>query len=299
MKAITTVRWVAIVVLWGATALAEGTGGLRRPEGDRFKRLADGVKERRGILDKNDAVSEAGKTGMGRLEPEAEARRVQIEKKQAELEARLAELEKERVQWEARKADMERKSAELEARKSELERLRAEEQKRLEEKRRKMEGKAAAYVDRRQENQEVRIRHGIRKGYLTPQETEALRAQQKAIADLESSLTGDGRLTRTELALLRDALNTASRMIWAEKHDSDGARMPVYRLGKNVFALDTLTAKLTNPDLTRAEGRALLADFHRILLLRDRLANEDLAEEARASLQAEYEALLSAYFRMG
>lgn len=161
-----------------------------------------------------------------------------------------------------------------------------------------LEQRAAEQVDRRQERQEKRIQHGIRKGYLTPEETASLRSRQQAIASLEETFKTDGRLTRAELALLREELDKCSRMIWAEKHDAEGRQMPVYRLGKNVFAKESLTAALSNPDLTREQARALLADFRKILRLRDQLANEDLSEAQRAELQSSYETLLNAYFRV-
>ncbi len=203
---------------------------------------------------------------------------------------RQAQIERNREAWETKKAELEKQRAEWEQKKS-------EEKARWEAERARTEEKAREVVDQRQANQARRIRHGIQRGFLTAEETARLRSQQETIAQLEKQFTGDGKLSREEFAQLRAALNEASRMIWAEKHDSDGRAMPVYRLGKDVFALDSLTAKLNDSDLSRAEARALLADFRKLLRHQDRLANEDLSEDARAKLQETYDMLLNAYFR--
>jgi hypothetical protein len=153
-------------------------------------------------------------------------------------------------------------------------------------------------VDKRQDNQTRRIQHGIKKGYLTPSEVSKLESQQKAIADMESSFKSDGKLTRDEVKSLRSALNEASRCIWAEKHDTEGNQMPTYRFGKNVFAKDDLTAKLQDENLSAAEAKALAKEFHHILALKRRLSTDDLSEEQRAKLQAEYDELLNKYFEV-
>ncbi len=294
MKQAAIFFWTVAAALCAASALAADSG-FRRPGNDRTRRPADGARERREILEGKTPAAGDHAEERKRLEAEAEARRTELEKKRAEFEARRAELEKQRAEWEARKAEMEKKRADLEEKKAELERRREEERRQWEEKQKQLEQKGAQGVDQRQEYQERRIQHGVRRGYLTPEEAEQLQAQQQALADLEAALTEDGRLTRTEFAQLREALNTASRMIWAEKHDSEGAPMPVYRLGRNVFAADSLTAALSNPDLTRAEARTLLADFRRLLALQHRLSVGNLSEEERAEIQARYDELLNTY----
>lgn len=219
------------------------------------------------------------------------ARQAQIERNREAHEAKKTALAKQRAEWEQKKAAMEKERAEREQKK-------AEEKACAEAERLRLEKGALARVEQRQDNQAKRIQHGIARGFLTPEETARLRSQQQAIEQMEQQFMGDGRLSRDEFAKLRAALNDASRMIWAEKHDGEGRTMPVYRLGKNVFALDALTAKLNDPDLPRAEARALLADFRELLRLRDRLANEDLPDAEREKLQAAYDALLNAYFRL-
>jgi hypothetical protein len=162
----------------------------------------------------------------------------------------------------------------------------------------KLSDAASARTDARQENQGKRIQHGIAKGYLTTDEVTKLNTQQKAIAALESSLKSDGKVTRDEFQQLRTELNEASHCIWAEKHDTDGNQMPTYRLGKNVFARDNLTSRLADENLSAAEAKALLKDFHRTVELKRLLATGDLSNAERDTLQAEYNTLVNRYFEV-
>lgn len=155
----------------------------------------------------------------------------------------------------------------------------------------------SARVDKRQDNQSKRIQHGIKKGYLTATEVAKLNSQQQSIAALEASFKSDGRLSASEFKQLRGELNEASRCIWAEKHDTDGNQMPVYRLDRNVFAKNDLTAKLADESLTKEQARALLKDFRRTVELK-RLLSGDLSEADRARMQAEYDELLNRYFEV-
>jgi hypothetical protein len=160
--------------------------------------------------------------------------------------------------------------------------------------REKLQEKAGGRVDQRQENQARRIEHGVKKGYLTDDEVAKLQAQQKSIADLEASFKADGRLSRDEFKSLRQELNTASRCIWAEKHDTDGGQMPVFRLGRNVYAKAEITDKLADESLSREEARALLRDFHRLVQVKHLLATGN--PDDRDALQAEFNELLNKYF---
>ena len=153
-------------------------------------------------------------------------------------------------------------------------------------------------VDKRQDNQAKRIQHGINKGYLTPEETKSLQDQQQKIAAMESTFKSDGKLTKDECGQLKDALNVASANIWAEKHDADGKQMATYRLGKNVYAKDSLTSQLSNQNMSGADAKALTGDFRKMLALKNSLANDNLSADAIAQKQAEYDALLNKYFEV-
>jgi hypothetical protein len=152
-------------------------------------------------------------------------------------------------------------------------------------------------VDRREENQAKRIQHGINKGYLTEGEATALQNQQSAIASMEEKYKSDGKLTGKEAKDLHQALQEASRSIWAEKHDVEGNQMPVYRFGQNVFAKDALTQKFqTGQEVDAAEAKAIMKDFRRMMQLKHKLATEDIPPARRTILQNEYNELLNQYF---
>jgi hypothetical protein len=152
-------------------------------------------------------------------------------------------------------------------------------------------------VDKRQDNQEKRIQHGINKGYLTDEEVKKLNAQQESIATLENSFTSDGKITGNEFKQLQQELNAASQCIWAEKHDTDGKQMAAYRFGKNVFAKDSLTAKLSDENLSKEEAKSIMKDFRAMMDLKKSLSG-DLSDAQRAKLQAEYDEMLNKYFEV-
>lgn len=196
---------------------------------------------------------------------------------------------------ETRKADVKEKA---EARKAEVKEKAEERKAALADKKEKAEAKATERVDTRQSNQEKRITHGINKGYLTPAEVSTLQAQQQSIASLESSALSDGKLTRDEFSSIRTELNKASANIWSEKHDTEGNQMAAYRFGKNVFAKDSLTSGIESGSMTPDQAKTVMKDFRQMSALKCKLSGDDLSDANRASLQAEYDALLNMYFEV-
>jgi hypothetical protein len=81
---------------------------------------------------------------------------------------------------------------------------------------------SADEVDRRQYNQQRRIEAGVRDGSITRQEYVRLQQEQARIADFERRAKADGRLDRSEAAILDHAQDNASRSIRAERHDVEG-----------------------------------------------------------------------------
>ena len=156
--------------------------------------------------------------------------------------------------------------------------------------------KASERTDQRQENQARRIEQGIKKGYLTDDEVRQLTQQQQDLAALEASYKSDGVVTRDEAKSLRQSLDTASRCIWAQKHDTEGNQMPTYRLGKNVFAKDSITAALQDPNLSKSQARAFASDFRKLTNLKQTLATRELTDEQRSKVQTQYNDLLNTYF---
>ena len=80
---------------------------------------------------------------------------------------------------------------------------------------------ASAQVDRREDNQQHRIRQGIRSGALTPQEARRLERQQARIDRSEDRLRArnGGYLTPRERARLAHRQAHASRAIYRAKHN--------------------------------------------------------------------------------
>lgn len=210
---------------------------------------------------------------------------------EAAKKARLATVEKKR-------AELAEKKAESEARKKKAQEEAAAKRAELEAKRQEAESARETVVDKREERQGKRIQQGINKGYLTPDEITKLQTQQTGIANLEASLKSDEKLSKGDAQQLRTQLDTASRCIWGEKHDTDGKQMATYRLGTNVFAKDSLTQKMANENLSPVEAKVLLKDFHRTVELKRLLATGSIAEAQRAKLQAEYNDLLNQYFEV-
>ena len=150
-------------------------------------------------------------------------------------------------------------------------------------------------TENRQARQDKRIEQGIKKGYLTPDEIGKLNTQQKNIEGMQQQFNGDGTITRNESQQLRRALNNASLDIWTEKHDTDGRQMPVYRLGNDVRLNADVAAKLAADNLSKADARKFLGDFHALVDLKKKL-NGTLADNQRARLQARYNEMLARYF---
>ena len=155
--------------------------------------------------------------------------------------------------------------------------------------------KSTDATEKRQDRQEKRIEQGIKKGYLTPAEISKLNAQQKNIESMQQQFNGDGKITRDESKQLRSSLNDASLDIWTEKHDTDGKQMPVYRLGKDVRLNADVAAKLADDNLSKADARKFLGDFHSLVEMKKKLSGS-LADGERATLQAQYNQMLGLYF---
>jgi len=75
-------------------------------------------------------------------------------------------------------------------------------------------------VNHRQQNQQQRIKQGVRSGELTRRETRTLAEGQRDVRQLERAYKSDGELTRAERADLHHEQNQASRDIYKQKHDA-------------------------------------------------------------------------------
>ena len=76
-------------------------------------------------------------------------------------------------------------------------------------------------VNRRQSEQQARIRQGVKSGELTKGEVQSLRGEERAIRQEERQFKSDGKLTVAERQKLNADQNKASKDIYDEKHDAD------------------------------------------------------------------------------
>jgi hypothetical protein len=80
-------------------------------------------------------------------------------------------------------------------------------------------GPRTPVINHREHNQQLRIRHGVYTGTLTPAEAARLEAEQARIRLEEARARADGRVTVHERAEIREDLDHANRRIHHQKHD--------------------------------------------------------------------------------
>jgi len=81
------------------------------------------------------------------------------------------------------------------------------------------------YVNRRERQEQQRIRQGMRSGELTRREAAHLEAEQGRIRGYEWYARSDGHVSRAERRHLDRMLDHASRDIYRQKHDGQD-RLP-------------------------------------------------------------------------
>ena len=79
-------------------------------------------------------------------------------------------------------------------------------------------------IDKRQANQEQRIKAGEKSGQVTPKEAERLRKEQARIQKMETKAMADGKVTKAEARRIEKAQDRASKNIAREKHDKQTAK---------------------------------------------------------------------------
>ena len=75
------------------------------------------------------------------------------------------------------------------------------------------------WIDRRQHNQQDRIRQGRASGQLTPQEARRLQMEQGRIRGAEGRMRADGNLSPQERTRLNGMQNRASQDIYRQRHN--------------------------------------------------------------------------------
>lgn len=75
-------------------------------------------------------------------------------------------------------------------------------------------------IDKRERNQQARIKAGVNSGALTPREAKRLEVQQGKIKADEMVAKSDGKVTPAERRHLTREQNRASRTIYRKKHNA-------------------------------------------------------------------------------
>ena len=74
-------------------------------------------------------------------------------------------------------------------------------------------------ADKREHNQQARIKQGVKSGELTKREAVKLEKEQAKIRVEEKAMKADGKVTAAERAKLQHDQNKASKRIYKQKHD--------------------------------------------------------------------------------
>lgn len=76
-------------------------------------------------------------------------------------------------------------------------------------------------INKRQHNQQHRVKQGVRSGQLTKEERIALRNQKMVIRQEERAYKADGQLSKDERKDLHQDMNNLSKDINQQKHDAE------------------------------------------------------------------------------
>jgi len=153
-------------------------------------------------------------------------------------------------------------------------------------------------INRRQANQQERIREGIRSGELTGSEVRTLEWKEARVAELERRLKSDGTLSPSERARLQRELDQLSKEIYQQKHDAQ--KRPTGTPGTadpGINARQAVQQRRINQGiqsgaLTPREARILEWKEARVAHLEKRLKSDgSLTAEERARLQRELDQL--------
>lgn len=159
-------------------------------------------------------------------------------------------------------------------------------------------------VNRRQANQQARIREGVRSGELTRREAHTLKWKEARVAELERRLKADGTLSPADRAKLQSEMTDLSNEIYQEKHDAQ--TRPAKPLGtadpgvnaRQANQQDRIADGVKSGELTRRETWTLERKEARVAELERRLkADGTLTVAERARLQAELNDLSKDIYR--
>jgi len=149
-------------------------------------------------------------------------------------------------------------------------------------------------VNRRQANQQDRIRDGVRDGELTGREARTLEWKEARVAELERRLKADGTLSPSERAKLQSELSDLSKEIYQQKHDAQ-SRPHTADPGVNrrqASQQDRIAQGVKSGELTGREAKTLERKEARVAEIERRMKSDGkLSASERAKLQRELDLL--------
>lgn len=80
-------------------------------------------------------------------------------------------------------------------------------------------GQITPGADKRQQNQKVRVKRGVKSGEITKREAKSIRYSTKSAKKYEAKAKSDGKVTWKERARLKNKENKSSRKIYRTKHN--------------------------------------------------------------------------------
>ena len=80
-------------------------------------------------------------------------------------------------------------------------------------------GQTTPRADKRQKNQKVRVKRGVKSGEITKREAKSIRYSSKSARQYEAKAKSDGKVTWKERARLQHKQNKTSRKIFRTKHN--------------------------------------------------------------------------------
>lgn len=149
---------------------------------------------------------------------------------------------------------------------------------------------------KKQQNQEQRIKQGVRSGELTKEEAQELREGEKEIRGMKKDARSDGTVTKKERQELHKALNEQSKDIDQEKHDGNKGepRPGNYKkrtpgaAGRQMHQKSRINQGIKSGELTKDEAKDLREGEKEIRdMKKDARSDGTVTQEERKELNRE------------
>ena len=135
-------------------------------------------------------------------------------------------------------------------------------------------------------NQNARIKQGVKSGQITKEEAKQLRGARKEFRDLMKDARSDGKVTAEERKEIHSALNEMSKDIFEAKHNNDTRAQTPGVDSRQSRQSSRIKDGLQSGELTRSEMKGIRSDRQEIRQA-ERAAKADgvVTQEERQELQ--------------